>query len=636
MRDWLSNQYHNLFLYTPFLLALGAALYFTQNTDLDLLFIVICTLVLGIISVIKRNSVIFRGVFLFVFGFCYACIFTNVINTPKLSHNLHNLTLIGTVENIDYTDEKSRIYLSVNAAKINAGNGNANIRLTLCDNCLGPKIGDEVQVNIGLFRPTPPYAPEAFNYARWAYFNNLTATGYINEISVINHNPRNDIDQLRDYIHRNTNSFLVDALVLGYKNIIPKSHAEIWTATGIGHVWSISGFHMTLVGGWIFVIFYFLFRSIPWITRRIPAKIPAMCCAWIGLILYLFLSGIDVATIRAFLMTTLVFMAFIFGRSAISMRNIAMVFCIVFFINPHYVMQAGFQLSFAAVFGLVWMFTIVKPRLPQNKISRIIYASLITTVTATIFTAPFIAMHFGAFPVYGLIGNMLLLPIFSFAIMPLVFIGTISGFHKLIIFAHSIYDYSLGIADYIANLPCAMVTVPHISNAAILCFIAAFICLILVKNIKIKVNYILFGVLFTFGIIITAITPQPIFYATYDNELVAFIREDGKLEFNKSRASNHYFAFNTWKQINGEPINTPNRRRKHDKGIYRYGNIVYVQKFVPMMKNIKELCNDTTIKYIVSYYDIKSEQCANKLLRGGFVIYPNGHVKHITRNRRWN
>ena len=441
---------------------------------------------------------------------------------------------------------------------------------------------------------------------------------------------------MRNFIHRRANSFLVDSLVLGYKNAVPADDNPIWTATGIGHVWSISGFHMTLVGGWIFLIFYFLFRAIPYITRRVPARIPAMGFAWIGLLGYLFLSGVDIATVRAFVMTTLIFLAFMVGRSAISLRNIALAFCFIFLMNPHYVMQAGFQLSFAAVFGLVWVYSDVKPKMPRNKLLKAIWACVITSVVATIFTAPFVAMHFGAIPIYGLIGNLILLPIFSFAIMPLVLIGALFGGGAPIELAHALYDFALDIAQYIASIPFATITVPHISNVAVICFIISFMALVLIRPIKIKINYILFAVFCAVGVGIVYLSPRPIFYATHDNELVAFVGDDGKLEFNKSRASNHFFAFDAWKKINGEQTNTPNPRRKHDGGVYRYGDIAYVQKFVPLMKNISAMCADDGVRYIVSYFDVVSKSCAHKILGGGFVIYPGGRVKYIQKNRRWN
>ena len=636
MRDWFDNQYQNLFLYVPFLLAFGAALYFTMPYEPQPIFAPIILCITGMAIFIRRVPNILRAMLIFLFGFCYAYVFTDFIDTPKLGHNKHNLEITGIVKNIDYTDEKSRIYLSVSARDIGADdNERAIVRISVSDIEL-PKIGDTVRANIGLFKPAGAYAPDTFDYARWAYFNGLTATGYASEIEVIKPSDTISINTMRNTIHNHTESFLVDSLVLGYKNAVPKNDTPIWTAAGIGHVWSISGFHMTLVGGWIFLIFYFLFRATPYITRRIPARIPAMGCAWIALLGYLFLSGLDIATIRAFIMTTLVFLAFACGRSAISMRNIALAFCIIFFINPHFVMQAGFQLSFAAVFGLIWVYSETKPKMPRNKILKLIYACIITSVVATIFTAPFVAIHFSAIPIYGLVGNLILLPIFSFAIMPLVLFGAIFNTNAPIDLAHSLYDFTFTLAQYIADMPVATITVPHVSNAAVICFIIGFICLMIIKPIKIKVNYILCLLFCGIGVGIVCVTPKPMFMATYDNELVAFVGDDGNLEFNKSRASNHYFAFDTWKQINGEDANTPNPRRKHNKGVYQYRDIVYIQKFVPLMKNIKALCNDDNVRYIVSYFDIKSENCAHKILRGGFVIYPDGHVRHVINKRRWN
>ena len=144
----------------------------------------------------------------------------------------------------------------------------------------------------------------------------------------------------------------------------------------------------------------------------------------------------------------------------------------------------------------------------------------------------------------------------------------------------------------------------------------------------------------SFGIIVVHTEPKPLFYSSYDNELVAFVNDTGYLEFNKSRDSNHYFAFDTWKQINNEDTQTKNKRYKHVKGVYKYKtknfNLVYIQKFVPLMNNIEQLCNDENIDYIVSYFDIDSKNCANKILGYGIMIYPNGKVKNTVTNRPWN
>ena len=553
------------------------------------------------------------------------------------------MNITGVVEHIDYTADKSRIYMRINANDIYAGDGDAIIRVSAKPNINPPNVGDKIRANIGLFRPSGMDAPESFDYARWSYFNGISATGYLNKYEIISHSNHIKINALRDYLHKLSDSFLADALVFGYKNAVPENDSPIWTATGVGHVWSISGFHITLVSAWLFAIFYFIFRLITPITRRIPARIPALICAWCGLLFYLFLSGCDVATVRAFLMATLVFAAFIFGRNAISMRNVCIAFCIIFLMNPHYVMQPGFQLSFAAIFGLVWLWNDVKPNMPKNKLLKLIFTAVLTSVVATIFTAPFVIAHFNSVPIYGLIGNLILLPVFSIAIMPLVMIGIITvafGWALPLNAAEYIYNFILKIATDITALPYATITVPHMSNIALCFIVIGLLCLMFVRPVRIKINYILCIVFVSVGITIVAITPRPIFYATHDHELVAFVEADSKLSFNKSRASNHYFTFDTWKQFNGEDVGTKNRRRKPTDGIWIYETpnftLAYIQKFVPLMKNISGLCRDENIDYIVSYFDIDAPKCNNKILRGGIVIYKSGRIKYIKSNRPWH
>lgn len=636
MQKFMQNQYGNLFLWVPILLAGGAAAFFGGVWDPTTLTVILAAVIMIGLVVIFRKNIFVRAVAIFVFGFCYAYAFTAVLRTPQLAHDLREMDVIGTVTKIDYTPNKARIYLRVKSDDINAiGRDVATVRVSVSDMPL-PNIGDEIRANVNLYSPSPPYAPATFDYARWAYFNKLSATGYIRDYEIINSNTAPNIATLRDALHNASNSFLVDSLVLGYKAAVPESDNAIWTATGIGHVWSISGFHMTLVGGWLFAIFFSVFRLIAPITRRVPARIPALVCAWVGLLFYLFLSGVDVATVRAFLMTTFVFAAFIFGRSAISLRNAAVAFCVIFLLNPHYIMQAGFQLSFAAIFGLIWLWNVVNPRMPTRKIFKVIYVAILTSVVASIFTAPFVIAHFGAIPIYSLIGNLILIPIFSFAIMPLVIVGVGAaafGWLGPINLAHTIYDFTFAIATLIANLPAANLVMPHMPNSALIIMTLGFSALIFIRAKW--MNYVLCGICMTAGILIIAFQPRPKFMATYDNALVAFVEKD-KITFSKSRASNHFFAFDTWKQLAGFPTGTPNARRKHDGHVWRFGDIAYIQKFTALQENIAALCADDGVKYIVSYFDVRGDACAHKILRGAIIIYENGDVKQMSLMRPWH
>ena len=614
-------------------MAFGAGLYFALPFEPNLYAPYLLTVLVGIVAVWSRCPVLLRGLAVFVFGFCYAYTYTHAINTPSLKRTMRDTTVVGDVVNLDTANDKTRIYLRTD--------NDMTVRVSLSDNMVVPKLGDKISGTLTLFRPSGACAPETFDYARWAYFNGLSATGYITDYTVIDSRDTPTINSLRDALHRKSNSFLVDALVLGYKNSVRENESKIWTSTGIGHVWSISGFHMTLVGGWLFAFFFLIFRSIPYVTRRIPARIPAMSCAWLGLFGYLFLSGCDVATVRAFLMTTLVFAAFVFGRTAISLRNICLAMLVVFLINPHYVMQPGFQLSFSAVFGLLWFWgdTHYVQRTPVQKLLRIIYVSIMTSVVATAFTAPFVIAHFGTLPLLGVVGNLILLPVFSFAIMPLVIFG-IFGMTFAIDWAHVIYEWLLGIAHAISDIPFAVLHMPHISNSAIVFIILGLACLIFVRPVRIKINYIISSTLVLVGLSIYAFAPRPVFFASSDNELVAFMTNDSKLAFSKSRSSSHYFAFDTWKQMVGIDSATSTFKHKCHRGICDFRNnslhIVQTTKFMPLQKHLTEWCNDKDIDYVVSYFEIDMPSCANKILPRGSVVYENGYVRQTPTNRYWH
>ena len=633
MISFLEKQRQNLFFWVSVIMALGAALYFVLSYEPFIPYSIVLASALFCVVVWKRVPIFLRILSAFMFGFIYAYTYTNIIATPQIKSTMRDVNVTGKVYKIDFAHDKSRIYIKTDKGM--------RIRVSITDNVDLPNVGDEIDTVVTLFKPSPAYAPATFDYARWAYFNGLSATGYMSEYTTKSYAQNISINSIRDILHKQSNSFLVDSLVLGYKNSVPAKDNKIWTSAGIGHVWSISGFHMTLVGGWLFVIFYFIFRSIPYVVRRVPARVPGIICAWFGLLGYLFISGLDVATIRAFLMTTLIFIAFLFRRNAISIRNICTVFCFMFFINPHYVMQPGFQLSFSAVFGLVWFWGNVKytKRTLGQKIRRTIYATVMTSVVATIFTAPFVAAHFYQLPIYGLIGNLILLPIFSFVIMPLVMIG-VCGASWATGLAHAFYDFALNIAVLISDLPAATVTTPHISNVAMMFFILGLMCIIFIYSAKLKENLIIGMFFICIGFITVALQPKPIFMSTNDNELVAFLSGDGNISFNMKSASRHYFAFDTFFQISGLLPSMPRHKYKCPHGVCEFQSdsfkLIYTQRFIPLAKNLKTWCADDSIDYIVSYLKIDAPFCKQKILHGGFIIYDNGQIKQCQPNRHWH
>ncbi|MBR2286145.1 MAG: ComEC/Rec2 family competence protein [Alphaproteobacteria bacterium] len=641
MQELWKNQRENLFLYVPFIMAAGAALYFTMATEPNIPYCWLVAAVTFVAAILIRIPVI-RAILLFIFGFTFANTYTNILDTPTITRDLQDVNVHGRVEQIDYTTNRARIFIRVPARELKIkSDDDTIIRVSISADQL-PNINDEITTSATLFQPNTPDIWGGFDFARWAYFNGIGATGFIDDFQITHHATIGTTNNIRDWLHTRAESKLVDGLVLGYKNSLPADERNTWVAAGVGHIWSISGFHMTLVVGWLFAIFYFLFRCIPFIVRRIPARNMAFIFAWIGVMMYLGLSGMGVATTRAFLMTTLLLAAAIMGRSAFSLRNVCMVFCIIFLANPYYIMTAGFQLSFSAIFGLIWFWTIIKPRVPQNKILRAIYTAILTAIVASTFTAPFVAMHFYSLPLYSILGNLILLPIFSFVIMPLVMLGTICaavGIHFPLHIADIIYNWTLGIANQISLLPFATVTTGAVSNTAICFFIVGMMAIVFIKPVKLHINYIIGAAFIFIGTITAYFAPMPIFFATPDHELVGTVKND-EIIFNKIRASNHYFIFDTWKQMTGHTVDTPHIRATHERGLYIFETqkykIAYMQRFLPLLRNLVKLCNDDSVDYIVSYMNIRAPACEHKILQGGFTIYDSGKIIYLPATHRWN
>jgi competence protein ComEC len=708
MNKFLSRQYPNLILWAPFLLAAGAVAYFVWPSEPAvptpwIISGIFAICFVGINIWFRRDVgaycihpgkarkdkgacdtplcafVLLSAVLLFAFGFFYAAATSRSLATPSISHNLYDEKISGTVERIDYTPDRVRVFIRVkNNALVK---DDVVVRLSLRQDEQIPKIGAKIEAVGRFFKPEPADAPASFDMAEYAYFNGFGATGFpTKEITIIDDKTAGNISALRETIHRvvalhenKTATSLVDSLVLGFTNAIDRDESNVAKAAGISHVFSISGFHMTLLGGWVFAIFYLLFRAFPAITKRITARIPALICTWVTLLFYLQLSGAMVATQRAFAMATVGFAALIFARQIFSMRNICLCFGLLVLINPHYVMDIGFQLSFAAMFGLTYLFADrkFKDLTRMQKIRRAVKMVILSTVIATIFTAPFIAYHFRTVQIYGLLGNLICVPIFSVLIMPLVIIGTITAafgwFLPLDLGAYA-YDLVMRITSGIASLPYSMIYVPRIPGTSLVLFIiAALFAMFAITSKKTKIYVCSAFALCALLFVICA--KRPVFYVTRDHELVAFMTDSGRLQFNKARASNHKMTFDTWDGFNGDgsgrdgllsrphkdaPAARPYQRKPIGRGFSgeKYSvsckdkvcvfqtpkwNLAYVQQFVPLYKSIANLCSDASnIKFITAYFEVHAPNCKAEIIRGGFVIYDSGRIEYTQSNRIWH
>ncbi len=191
---------------------------------------------------------------------------------------------------------------------------------------------------------------------------------------------------------------------------------------------------MTLVGGLIFVAVRAGLALIQPITLNYPIKKWAAMAGLIGALFYLFVSGASISTQRAFIMISIMFVAIMVDRPAVSMRNVAIAATFVLLSTPESLLHVSFQMSFAAVIGLVATYEWRRDRyLTNNRESwawargfspwRLFVAYLFglaaTTAIAEIMIAPFAAFHFNRVATLGIVANLVAVPLVGFLIMPM-------------------------------------------------------------------------------------------------------------------------------------------------------------------------------------------------------------------------
>ncbi len=296
-------------------------------------------------------------------------------------------------------------------------------------------VGDSVRLRARLLPPSEPVLPGGFDFGRWAYFHGIGAVGWaygaVDRVGLADEAGLS-VAEVRRRIARHAVSVLpgetggvAAALLTGLRGDITERVWTVMQRSGLAHLLAISGLHIGLVAGTAFLFIRYAICLWPWLALRVAAHRVAAVAALLTALAYLLLAGAPVPTQRAFMMTGLVLVGLLLDRDAISLRLVALAACVVLAIDPAALFGASFQMSFAAVTALVAFYERWRWRRPDREawwsqhIALYVLGVLVTTLVATIATAPFAVYHFGRLPTYGILANLVAVPLMAFWIMPL-------------------------------------------------------------------------------------------------------------------------------------------------------------------------------------------------------------------------
>jgi competence protein ComEC len=300
----------------------------------------------------------------------------------------------------------------------------------------GLRIGDRVRLRASVGPPSPPSVPGTYDFQRDAFFDRIGGVGFAYEVQIDDAGPRGPpgdwLSRLRQSINRRILAALPGeegpvavALMTGDQSGIAKDVLQAMRDSGLAHLLSISGLHMAIVAGVVFFGLRSLLALVPGLALYHPIKKWAAVAAIAATFAYLMLSGDSVPPQRSFVMTSLVLLAVLFDRSALSMRLIAWAAMVVLLTTPDALTGPSFQMSFAAVVALIAAYETAWVRRwsrgEGGRLSRLghhVGGLALTSLIATAATAPYAIYHFNRMSDYGLVANLLAVPLTSFWVMP--------------------------------------------------------------------------------------------------------------------------------------------------------------------------------------------------------------------------
>lgn len=485
----LLAQRGHLFCWVPVCLGIGIGGYYQLPAEPDALIFIAMLVPIGLLYAASRVvrisfAPLLVAICLIGAGAGIAKFRTDHVAGPVLGFRYYG-AIEGRVVNIDRSGSDAvRLTLDqVKLERMSSEKTPARVRVSLHgeDETANFNPADIIMTTGHLSPPSGPAEPGGFDFQRHAWFLKIGGVGYTRNPVVRLEAARpsgfklwvfSQRIALADAVHKQIDGeagAFAAAIMTGDRSAMSQKTIGNLRATNLAHLLAISGLHMGLLTGFVFAVIRFGLALIPWIALRIPTKkIAAIFSLLIGAA-YLALSGGSVATERAYIMVAVMLVAVLLDRRALTLRAVAMAATIVLIIQPEALVGPGFQMSFAATTALVLVFGQMRrfntQRLP--KWARAVLSVVLSSAVAGFATAPFAAAHFNMFAHYGLIANLLSVPLMGLVVMPAAVLAVcfapIGGWGAGLWLMEKGLLWILYVADRVANIEGGLghVIAPH-------------------------------------------------------------------------------------------------------------------------------------------------------------------------------
>ena len=514
-------------------------------------------------------------------GFNAAQLERIAVATPMLDREVGPTTITGTLMITEPMPDGARLTLKdplIERLPPDVTPDRVRMRMRGIDLAEIPPAGTRVSLWGQVGPLSEPVMPGAYDFRRQGFFLGLGGTGWARgTVKILDSNPpltlvdrvnlwfehaRRSLTLVTHDTLTGDSAAMTAALLNGEQNGISRDTLQAMRISGLSHLLSISGVHVSMMGLLVYVPLRAILALIPFIALRCPIKKWAAAMAVFATIFYTILVGPYAPTLRSALSTGIVMFAIMVDRRTLSMRLVLIAAALVMLMQPDGVMGPSFQMSFAAVLCMVAAFekTFDQALNQNNPFSLPIWMKwmkkhvgvvVMTSVIATAATAPFTIYHFQSFSFYGVIANMVAIPLTSFWIMPMILLTYITfplGWAAP--FIHGIgwgVDVLIKLAEIVAAWPFAQIHWPAMPSFALLATVAGGLWLCLWRQ---RWRWMGFAPI-VLGMMYPLYTPLPHLVVSTDGSEWAARLDDGRLAV--SNLDRDDFVVTQWQQRLGMP-----------------------------------------------------------------------------------
>jgi competence protein ComEC len=504
-------------------------------------------------------------------GFATATWKTRLIGHGVLARPMYAVSLSGFVETRDIRERTDRFVLRVTQMESPRSQVKLErVRLSVRKGT-APAVGSFVELKARLQPPLAPMRPGSYDFGRDMFFQGIGASGFVTGAIKTVEPPVSGglalryaalMQGLRDAIDARIRTTLdgdkraiATALLTGRRDAITTPVNDAMFISGLGHVLSISGYHMAVVAGVVFFAVRALLALIPALTVGFPIKKWSAAAALAAAAFYLLLSGAEVATQRSFFMTAVVLIAVMVDRRAVTFRTLAVAAMIVLVLAPEALVHPSFQMSFAATLGLVALVQIGMPRLfasPDNSATarvalwggRELMTLTLASLVAGLATTPYAAFHFHRVTPYGVLANLAAMPVVSAVVMPAGLLGLLAmpfGFDGVCWRAMGWgIDWMIAVTQWVAGLPGA---IGRMAAFGIGPLIAASVGIVLLGLLRTPLRWS-GAIVLLLSVVWALAVPQPNILISADGHNVGVRGRDGRLHL--MRTAKDAFLLKEW------------------------------------------------------------------------------------------